>query len=165
MECLLEINFRSLQDDINFEDILDRFRDQLRALFRIFSGFKIAFEHDCKSSLTSVLFWPSFWLGFRPQFGFNLVTFSIRGGVPCGCRPSSDLIRFIFSIFSLSEPSWIHVGLHSGLFSGPFWENFRVQTCFFEARVGSCVEKQLLHTQQRSPVMFMKAVMHLFVSF
>ena len=123
MECLFEINFRSIQDDMNSEDILDRFRDHFRDHFRSLSGFKIGFEHGSKSSLTSVLFLARFWLGFGRPFGSKLATFSVPGGGPCGSQPSSDLIPCTFSIFSLSEPSWNHVAPDFGPFSAPFWES------------------------------------------
>ena len=131
MECLFEINFRSIQDDMNSEDILDRFRDHFRDHFRSFSGFKIGFEHGSKRSLTSVLFLARFWLGFGRPFGSKLVTFSVPGGGPCGSRPFSDLIICTFSIFSLLEPSWNHVAPDFGPFSGPFWEIFSCSETVF----------------------------------
>ena len=150
MECLLEINFRSIQDDMDSEDILDRFRDHFRDHFRSLSGFKIGFEHGSKSSLTSVLFLAPFWLRFGRPFGSKLATFSVPGGVPCGvltlfCPHSLHFFDFI-SFRAFLEPCRTGFRTIFGTILGDF---FMLRNYFWRL-FPSCDERRLFHTQSHA---------------
>ena len=150
MECLLEINFRSIQDDMDSEDILDRFRDHFRDHFRILSGFKIGFEHGSKSSLTSALFLAPFWLRFGRSFGSKLATFSVPGGGPCGVltlfRPHSLHNSDFFSFRAFLEPC--RIGFRT-IFGTILEDFFMLRNCFWRL-FPSCDERRLLHTHSHA---------------
>ena len=150
MECLFEINFRSIQDDMHSDDILDPFRDHFRDHFRSFSGFKIGFEHGSKSSLTSVLFLAPFWLRFGCPFGSKLATFSAHGGGPCGMltlfRPHSlydfDFISFRAFLEPCRTGFWTIFGTILG-------DLFMLRNCFWRL-FPSCHERRLFHAHSHA---------------
>ena len=134
MECLLEINFRSFQDNIRFDSILDRIWDHFRDDFRSILGSRTGFEQDFKSLSTSVRFSTRFWIRFGRLFASNLATFSAHVEVPCGMLPCSLLIQLHFLDFCASKaflgPSWTGFRTIFGSLLG----GFRAQKGIFDSR-------------------------------
>ena len=145
MEGLLEMTFRSFQDNTHFHANFDLNPASFWDHFRRFLGSQIASESGPERFSTSIPFSNRFWFLFKPILASEKLSFSGPGGGPCGRLPLPNFIRCHFLVFSVFDPLQASFWTPFGPFSGPFLDDFRASPgdlhffCVYSIHVLTCL--------------------------